>query len=81
MHVWEANDSLKPENKWTDGFVRPVCLALGTTCISTAERHEVKVVLVSALELSLYLHEALFALNLDSFSPTSEKLIEPQSGR
>lgn len=55
VHVWVANDSLKAENKWTDGLVRPVCLVLGTPRISTAERHEVNVVLVvSTLERSLF---------------------------
>lgn len=43
MHVWVANDSLKAENKWTECFVRPACLVLGTLCISTPPRHDVKV--------------------------------------
>lgn len=80
--VWVANDSLKAENKWTDGFVRPARLVLGTPHISTAERHEVKVALVvSTPEFSLYLHEAVFALHLGPFSPASEELFEPKCGR
>lgn len=54
VHMWVANDSLKAENKWTDGFVHPVCLVVGTQHISPTERHEVKAVLdISAEDLSL----------------------------
>ncbi len=56
-------------------FLRPACLVLRTPRISTAERHEVTVVLVvSALKFSLYV---LFALHSDPFSSTSEELFDP----
>lgn len=82
MHMWVANDSLKAENKWTDGFVHPVCLVVGKQHISPTERPEVKAVLdVSAVDLYVYLPEMLFALHLGLFLLASEELFEPKYGR
>lgn len=79
--MWVANDSLKAENKWTDGFVHPVCLVEGTLRIFPTERHELKVLVIFAVDLSLYLPETLFALHLGSFSSASEEQFEPKCGR
>ena len=73
-----ANYSVKAENKWRDGFARPVCLVLGTPRTPTAERHKVEVAsAVSNVDLSLNLREDLFTLNLGS---ASEELLRHSVG-